>query len=120
MFQLGNKLARILNNTEYSKKADTVWKWINKVKILNMTTYQVWDGWHSIAVIVQCFKVYDGINMKTCQSGPGTTFTYTAGTLIGGLAEKFKLERKNEDLDLAHNITLAAFKYFDYFCIMLY
>ena len=44
MFQLGNKLARILNNTEYSKKADIVLKWINKVKILNMTTYQVWDG----------------------------------------------------------------------------
>ena len=42
MFQLGNKLARILNNTEYSKKADTVWKWINKARILNMTTYQVW------------------------------------------------------------------------------
>ena len=56
--------------------------------------------------------MYDGINMKTCHSGPGTTFTYTAGTLIGGLAEKFKLEKREEDLDLAHNITLAAFKYF--------
>ena len=56
--------------------------------------------------------MYDGINMKTCHSGPGITFTYTAGTLIGGLAEKFKLEKKQVDLDLAHNITLAAFKYF--------
>ena len=63
-----------------------------------------------LLILVPCVKVYDGINMKTCQSGPGTTFTYTAGTLLGGLAEKFKLERKNEDLDLAHNITLAAFK----------
>ena len=41
MFQLGNKLARLLNNKEYSKKANTVWKWINKVNIINMTTYQV-------------------------------------------------------------------------------
>ena len=49
--------------------------------------------------------------MKTCKSGPGITFTYTAGTVIGGLAEKFKLEKKKEHLDLAHNITMAAFKY---------
>ena len=55
--------------------------------------------------------MYDGINMKTCKSGPGITFTYTAGTVIGGLAEKFKLEKKKEHLDLAHNITMAAFKY---------
>ena len=41
MFQLGNKLARLLNNKQYSEKANTVWEWINKVKIINMTTYQV-------------------------------------------------------------------------------
>ena len=41
MFQLGNKLARLLNNKQYSNKAKTVWEWINKVKIINMTTYQV-------------------------------------------------------------------------------
>ena len=41
MFQLGNKLARLLNNKEYSRKASIVWKWINNVNIINMTTYQV-------------------------------------------------------------------------------
>ena len=56
-------------------------------------------------------KVYDGVNMKTCKSSPGDTYTYTAGTLIGGLAERFKLGNRKEDLDLAQNITVAAFKY---------
>ena len=44
MFQLGNKLARLLNKKQYREKANTVWKWINKVGIINMTTYQVNGG----------------------------------------------------------------------------
>ena len=111
MFQLGNKLARLLNNKEYSKKANTVWKWINNVHIINMTTYQVRASQlHQLLTRKPHPKVYDGINMKTCKSGPGITFTYTAGTVIGGLVEIFKLEKSKEHLDLANNLTLSVFK----------
>ena len=47
-------------------------------------------------------------------SGPGTTYTYTAGTAIGGLVEIFKLDKDKKHLELAHNITLAAFKQVTY------
>ena len=54
--------------------------------------------------------MYDGISLSSCMSGPGTTYTYTAGTAIGGLVEIFKLDKDKKHLELAHNITLAAFK----------
>ena len=37
------------------------------------------------------------------------TFTYTAGTLVGGLVEMFRGGDK-EKLDLAHNITLSVIR----------
>ena len=40
MFQLGMKLARYKHG-KYKQLAETVWKWIQKVEIINMTSYQV-------------------------------------------------------------------------------
>ena len=38
------------------------------------------------------------------------TFTYTAGTLVGGLVEMFRGGDK-EKLDLAHNVTLSVIRW---------
>lgn len=39
------------------------------------------------------------------------TYSYTAGTLAGGLVEAFKLKKSLEFLKLAHNITQSAIKH---------
>ena len=35
--------------------------------------------------------MYDGISMDTCKVNTNNTYTYTAGTVIGGLVEEFNL-----------------------------
>lgn len=39
------------------------------------------------------------------------TFSYTAGTLAGGLVEAYKLKKEVEFLKLAHNITQSAIRH---------
>ena len=95
MFQLGNRLARLTKQEKYREKADQVWRWINKVGIINNKTFQV----------------YDGISLTSCRTDTNTTFTYTAGTLVGGLVEMFKGDGDKKQLDLAHNITLSVIKW---------
>ena len=41
MIQLGNKLARLTKENSYRDRAALVWKWVQKVGILNMTSFQV-------------------------------------------------------------------------------
>jgi hypothetical protein len=35
-------------------------------------------------------------------------YTYTAGTLVGGLVEEYKLTRRKDLLGLAHNVAKAV------------
>ena len=55
-------------------------------------------------------QVYDGISLSTCKVDTSQTFTYTAGTLVGGLVEMFRGGDK-EKLDLAHNVTLSVIRW---------
>ena len=42
--------------------------------------------------ILHLFQVYDGISPDTCKiTNKSLTYTYTAGTLIGGLVEEAKV-----------------------------
>ena len=54
--------------------------------------------------------MYDGISLSTCKVDTSQTFTYTAGTLVGGLVEMFRGGDK-EKLDLAHNITFSVIRW---------
>ena len=55
-------------------------------------------------------QVYDGISLTTCKTDTNTTFTYTAGTLIGGLVELFLLDRNTTHLLTAHTLTMSVIK----------
>ena len=92
MFQLGNRLARLTKQEKYREKADQVWRWINKVGIINNKTFQV----------------YDGISLTSCRTDTNTTFTYTAGTLLGGLVELFLLDRHTVHLQTAHKVAMSV------------
>ena len=94
MFQLGNRLARLTKKDRYKEKAGLVWRWINKVGMISPKT----------------FHVYDGISMKTCRRNTNSTFTYTAGTAIGGLVELYLLDKNQTHLNMAHNISMAVIK----------
>jgi len=56
------------------------------------------------------FQVYDGISLSSCKVADSQTYTYTAGTLIGGLVEKFNLDKNATHLDLAHNISTSVIR----------
>ena len=94
MFQLGNRLARLTKKSEFKEKARELWRWMNKVGMISETTSQV----------------YDGISLTSCRRNTNTTFTYTAGTAIGGLVELYLLEQNKTHLQTAHNITMAVIK----------
>ena len=94
MIQLGHKLARLSGVKEYGVKAGQVMAWVRRVGILDNVTAQV----------------YDGISLDTCRVDTNTTFTYTAGTLVGGLVEEFRGNGDKRQLDLAHNITLSVIR----------
>lgn len=50
--------------------------------------------------------MYDGISLSSCVvEDKTTTFTYTAGTLAGGLIEEYKLTKNKTLLQIAHNIS---------------
>ena len=55
--------------------------------------------------------MYDGISFQTCQVSDNKTYTYTAGTIIGGLIEEFKLKQDVEYLRLAHNVSKSVLKH---------
>ena len=44
------------------------------------------------------------------QADTSKTFTYTAGTLVGGLVEMFKLDKNQTHLHFAHNVSLSVMK----------
>ena len=94
MFQLGNRLARLTGRSEYREKAGQLWLWINKVGMVSQETSQV----------------YDGISLSSCRTNTNTTFTYTAGTTIGGLVELYLLDRNTTHLQTAHNISMSVIK----------
>ena len=56
-------------------------------------------------------QVYDGISLSTCQVDTSQTFTYTAGTLVGGLVEMFRGDGDKRHLDLAHNVSESVIKW---------
>ena len=56
-------------------------------------------------------QVYDGIDSQTCKVSDNKTFTYTAGTMIGGLVEKYKLKSDLNSLKLAHKVSKSVLKY---------
>merc|ERR1712013_535483 len=52
-------------------------------------------------------------NLTTCKANQSLTWTYTAGTLVGGLVELSKLKKGREAksiLDVAHNVSHAVIK----------
>ena len=55
--------------------------------------------------------MYDGISLSSCKVDTSKTFTYTAGTLVGGLVEMFRGTGDKSHLDLAHNVTLSVIKW---------
>lgn len=100
MFQLGMKLARLSSSKRdqdtFRDRATKVWQFINNTGILDYTNY----------------KVYDGISLDSCKvEDKQTTFTYTAGTLAGGLVEEYKLKKDAELLQLAVNVSNSVLQY---------
>ena len=63
MFQLGMKLARYKHG-KYKSLAETVWKWIHKVHLINMTSYQVClqilnlDNFNQFFIYISCMMEY--------------------------------------------------------------
>ena len=54
--------------------------------------------------------MYDGISLSTCKVDTSQTFTYTAGTLVGGLVEMFRGTGNKSHMDLEHNVTVSVIK----------
>merc|ERR1719234_2580360 len=97
LIQLGGRLARLGAGEKYKAKAETAWMWLRSRGILNATSFQV----------------YDDVNLTTCKANQSTTWTYTAGTLVGGLVELSKLRKGKEaksTLATAHNVSHAVIK----------
>merc|ERR1712156_328829 len=98
LFQLAMKLARFSNNNEekqgFQEKAGKLWKFLtNATGLLDPVSFQL----------------YDGIDSNTCKvSNKSITFTYTAGSLAGGLVEGYKLNQDIKNLELAHNISSSV------------
>ena len=99
MVQLGGRLSRLLGSgtsdgQDYLEKAQLAWRWIVAHQLYDNATHQV----------------YDGISLATCACTDRTTFTYTSGTLAGGLVELFQVTRDPGYLAAAHNITAAVMR----------
>jgi predicted alpha-1,6-mannanase (GH76 family) len=100
MVQLGARLARLLfssnssSSHDYLEKAQLVWRWIVARQLYDNVTHQV----------------FDGIDLDTCVCTDRTTFTYTSGTLVGGLVELFQVTGDAGYLATAHNITATVIR----------
>jgi len=100
MVQLGARLARLLGavnasgSHDYLEKALLIWHWIEARQLYDNVTHQV----------------FDGISLDSCTCTDRTTFTYTSGTLLGGLVELFKVTKDVRYLATAHNISAAAIR----------
>ena len=66
------------------------------MQIVNMTTYEVscnscdvkvFETQTTLSCKEQWPQVYDGISVSECACHGGITYTYTAGTLVGGMIE---------------------------------
>ena len=66
------------------------------MQIVNMTTYEVscnicdvllFETQTTLSCKEQWPQVYDGISVSECACHGGITYTYTAGTLLGGMIE---------------------------------
>ena len=55
-------------------------------------------------------QVYDGVSLATCRANTNQTFSYTAGTLVGGLVEWYRLDHNSSNLELAHNIASSVIR----------
>ena len=55
-------------------------------------------------------QVYDGVSLATCRVNTNQTFSYTAGTLVGGLVEWYRLDHNLTHLELAHNIASSVIR----------
>ena len=55
-------------------------------------------------------QVYDGVSLATCRVNTNQTFSYTAGTLVGGLVEWYRLDHNSSHLELAHNIASSVIR----------
>ena len=98
MVQLGARLGRLLaasnSSQDYLKKAELTWHWLASHQLYDNTTHQV----------------FDGLDLSTCSCTDRTTYTYTAGTLVGGLVELFRATGQPSYLATAHNITAAVIR----------
>lgn len=54
--------------------------------------------------------MYDGVSLASCRVNTNQTFTYTAGTLVGGLVEWYRLDHNSSHLELAHNIASSVIR----------
>jgi len=91
MIQLAAKLWKNEKGfEEYGEKALKVWDWIQKMQIVNLTTYEV----------------YDGISVSECACHGGITYTYTAGTLLGGMIELHVKTKSSSFLQNNNNATI--------------
>ena len=54
--------------------------------------------------------MYDGVSLATCRVNTNQTFSYTAGTLVGGLVEWYRLDHNLTHLELAHNIASSVIR----------
>ena len=77
--------------------------------LLNMSSYQV-----RACSLQHCsswpLQVYDGVSLATCRVNTNQTFSYTAGTLVGGLVEWYRLDHNLTHLELAHNIASSVIR----------
>ena len=109
LVQLGHRLARLTGDREYSERAGRVWTWVRGAGLLNMSSYQV-----RACSLQHCsswpLQVYDGVSLATCRVNTNQTFSYTAGTLVGGLVEWYRLDHNSSHLELAHNIASSVIR----------
>ena len=109
--QLGHRLARLTGDREYSERAGRVWTWVRGAGLLNMSSYQVRVcSLQPAALHSWPLQVYDGVSLATCRVNTNQTFSYTAGTLVGGLVEWYRLDHNSSHLELAHNIASSVIR----------
>ena len=68
------------------------------------------EGLQPAALYSWPLQVYDGVSLATCRVNTNQTFSYTAGTLVGGLVEWYRLDHNLTHLELAHNIATSVIR----------
>jgi len=76
-FNLGARLAKYTGNTTYSDWAEKTWNWIEKIGLMNSTTYAVYDGADISAACTDTNKIQWSYNAGVYLLGAATMWNST-------------------------------------------